>query len=122
MDKYSQAEKEEAIKALRSSIGKCEKTLSKLKDGSWQKRWTGRQLETYYLSVGLLEPAPVQYSGDQLTAAAQTLNELMEKCKGLPEKFIEGSAQNTLARRRLKAFSIALTLINEQTDKQKESL
>ncbi|MDD3364661.1 MAG: hypothetical protein PHZ03_06745 [Syntrophomonas sp.] len=48
---YTPKELEEAIRAFKSSISKCEKVQTKLKEGSPQKKWVARQLEAFYVAV-----------------------------------------------------------------------
>ena len=118
----------EAIRAFNSSISKCEKAKAKLKADSPQRKWVDRQLESFYVSVSLInnslsepETAKERYAETELRNADKTLRQLIVKCEKLPEKFKEGSPQHTLAIRRLQAFHIAETLIARELEKTYES-
>jgi len=102
----------EALRVFKSSIAKCEKARTKLKEGSPQRKWVDRQLEAFYIAVALIEKLPKQYVKSEQEAARGTLKLLIEKCEKLQGKFVELSPQRTLAGRRLKAFEMAVALIN----------
>ena len=122
IDNTSQAF-EEAVRAFNSSISKCEKAKTKLKEGSPQRKWVDRQLEAFYIAVSLIdrslrdpENAKERYPEMALSSADKTLKQLIEKCEKLPEKFKDGSPQHTLAIRRLRAFHIAESLIAKELE------
>jgi hypothetical protein len=121
-DDITPEELSEAIRAFASSISKCEKAKLKLKNGSPQSKWVERQLEAFYISVSLIEnlqnnhqPTDKRYGESELTGASKTIQQLIEKCEKLPGKFKDGSPQQTLAIRRLRAFEIAAALIERET-------
>jgi hypothetical protein len=121
---YTQEELEQAIKAFKSSIGKCEKAGAKLKDGSPQKKWVDRQLEAFYIALSLIENSTDekrhnnagQYAESELQNAGETCELLIGKCEKLLTKFKDGSPQKTLAVRRLRAFHIATALITGELE------
>ncbi|HML49128.1 MAG TPA: hypothetical protein PKE04_20500 [Clostridia bacterium] len=113
----------QAIKALRSSIGKCEKAREKLKESSPQRKWVDRQLKAYRAAVWLMEnPADAgkqdaQWDSPQeLRGCRETYALLIRRCEVLPAQFQESSPQRTLALRRLEAFRIATALIDERVE------
>ncbi len=114
---YSQEQLGEAIKVFTSSISKCEKARTKLKEGSPQGKYLDRQLETFYISVWLIENQPPKKQPGQcfteleLKSAGKTNEMLIGKLEKLLTKFKDGSPQKTLAVRRLKACQIAAALI-----------
>ena len=115
---YRPEELAEAIRAFKSSIGKCEKAQIKLKENSPQRKWVNRQLEAYYIAVSLIEKMADDekrvdklYTEPELSNAAKTIEQLIVRCEMLPTKFKNGSPQNTLALRRLSAFRLAAALI-----------
>lgn len=120
---YTLEELEQAIKAFKSSISKCEKAHTKLKDGSPQKKWVDRQLEAFYIAVSLIENLPDEerhiaerYTESKLQNADKTYELLLSKCEKLLTKFEDGTPQMTLAVRRLKAFQIAAALITRELE------
>lgn len=120
---YTPQELEEAIRAFKSSISKCEKVQTKLKEGSPQKKWVARQLEAFYVAVSLIENSfdeernmADQYAEAELKNAGDTHKLLITKCEKLLMKFNDGSPQKTLAVRRLKAFGIATALITKEME------
>ena len=121
---YTQEELAEAVRALKSSIAKCEKARLKLKDGSPQKKWADRQLEAFYIVVSLIEAPYIkgQYTESELHSAGETAAFLIGKCENLPEKFKDGSPQKTLSIRRLKAFRIAAARIKEELGEEADSI
>lgn len=54
-DSDRQRELREALRAINSTIGKCEKAQLKLKEGSSQYTLTKRRLEAFYIAVSLIE-------------------------------------------------------------------
>lgn len=119
---YSQEELEEAIRVFRSSISKCEKARTKLKEGSPQGTYLSRQLETFYISVWLIENEPPKkqlgqrFTELELKSAGKTNELLIGKFEKLLTKFKDGSPQKTLAVRRLKACKIAAALITRELE------
>lgn len=120
---YTSKELEEAIRAFKSSISKCEKVQIKLKDGSPQKKWVDRQLEAYYIAVSLIENTleekryiAGQYAGPELKNAGDTTKMLISQCEKLLTKLEDGTSQKTLAVRRLKAYEIAGEMIKKELE------
>ncbi len=110
----------EAIRQIKSAIGKCEKARTILKEGSASRQWVDRQLSAYYLAVALLSgqsgetvPKPERSVAD-LSRARETFELLTHKCAALLPKFPDGSPQKTLAVRRLAAFRLASEHIEEE--------
>ncbi len=52
---YSRTELEEAKRAIASTISKCEKSLSKLKENSAQKTLLERRIKAFLIAVALIE-------------------------------------------------------------------
>jgi hypothetical protein len=117
VEDYKREELEGAVKAFKSSIGKCEKTKNKLKEGSWQRIFVESQLEAFYLAVSLVDGSrdgvKPRYTDAELDEAAATFKRLIDKCENTRIKLKDGSPQKTLADRRLRAFYIALAFIEE---------
>ncbi len=120
---YAPKELEEAIRAFKSSISKCEKVQIKLKDGSPQKKWVGRQLEAFNIAVSLIENSfdekrhmAGKYAEPELINASDTNRLLISQCEKLLTKFEDGTSQKTLAVRRLNAFEIAAAMIKRELE------
>jgi hypothetical protein len=111
----TQAELAEAVRAIDSSIRKCEKARAKLGEGSPQRKWVDRQLAAFYIALALIDGEHV-CAEQELNSASETYALLIGKCEPLLDKFAEGSAQRTLARRRLEAFRIAASLIAKELE------
>jgi len=60
----------------------------------------------YYLSMEL--------SREELANAQRAITSLISKCEKVQEKLREGTPQHTLTKNRLKAFYIALALIERE--------
>ncbi|MCL2080572.1 MAG: hypothetical protein FWH16_00565 [Oscillospiraceae bacterium] len=55
MDSYTKNDLEEAIKAISSTISKCEKAFEKLKKGTSSHTLTKRRIKALYISISLIE-------------------------------------------------------------------
>ena len=54
MESYTKEELSEALRAITSTIGKCEKALPKLKEGSPQKTLLTRRIKAFYIATSLI--------------------------------------------------------------------
>jgi len=54
MDKFTQEELKEALRAITSLISKCEKAYTKLTEGTSQHTLMNRRLKAFYISEALL--------------------------------------------------------------------
>lgn len=57
MNSYSKEELEEALKAITSTIGKCEKAILKLKENSAHHTLLSRRIKAFQISIELIEEA-----------------------------------------------------------------
>ena len=57
MTGYTKEELEEALKAITSTVGKCEKAILKLKENSAQHTLLSRRIKAFRISVELIEKA-----------------------------------------------------------------
>lgn len=55
MQSFTQHELQEALRAIASTIGKCEKVLPKLKEGSSQHTLLIRRINAFYIASALIE-------------------------------------------------------------------
>jgi hypothetical protein len=55
MDQFSKEDLEEALRAITSTIGKCEKVLPKLKQGTAQHTLTERRIKALHIAAALIK-------------------------------------------------------------------
>lgn len=55
MDKFTNEELEEALRAIASTIGKCEKVQLKLESGSSQHTLNMRRIKAFYIASALIK-------------------------------------------------------------------
>jgi hypothetical protein len=55
MDKFTKEELEEALRAIDSTISKCEKVQPKLKEGTSQHTLLRRRIKALYISTELIK-------------------------------------------------------------------
>lgn len=121
---YTKEELQEAIRAITSMINKSEKAQLKLEAGTWQHTMTVQALKANYISIGLLKresetnPAGgllrTTYTEEELSKALDTVTSIIDRVEKIQPKFKEGTPQNTLAVRRIKALNISLSLIKRE--------
>lgn len=54
MEEFTREELKEALRAISSTIGKCEKALPKLREGSPQHTLTERRIKALYIATALI--------------------------------------------------------------------
>lgn len=126
MHPYAQEELAEALRAITSICGKCEKALPKLKDGTFQHAMTAQGIEAYRIAGGLIKrelmagsetnAAESGYTKEQLEAALAALASAEARVEKIQPKFQAGTPQHTLAVRRIRAFQIAAGLIRGELE------
>lgn len=122
--KYTKEELQEAIRAITSMINKSEKAQLKLEAGTWQHTMTVQALKANYISIALinreLEINPSggrfknAYTEEELVNALNAVTTIISRVEKIQPKFKEGTPQNTLAVRRIKALNISLSLIKRE--------
>lgn len=55
VENYSKEDLKEALRAIDSTIKKCEKALPKLKEGTPQHTMLTRRIKAFYISIVLIE-------------------------------------------------------------------
>ncbi|MHB1314308.1 MAG: hypothetical protein ACYCX2_02335 [Christensenellales bacterium] len=55
MDKFTKEDLEEALRAITSTISKCEKVQPKLKQGTSQHTLLGRRMKALYIASALIK-------------------------------------------------------------------
>ena len=113
---FSDLELREAARAITSVLSKSEKAIHKLKDDSAQYRLTADGIRAYQIAFALIaqalgdEPAPA-FAKEECMQASATLSALSARVEKALPKFAAGTPQHTLAARRIRAFEIAVALI-----------
>ncbi|KQM12753.1 hypothetical protein AOA80_00130 [Methanomassiliicoccales archaeon RumEn M1] len=64
MEEITKEELEEAIRAIASTIGKCEKVLPKLKEGTSQHTLLARRIKAFRIAIELMERELVRLHHD----------------------------------------------------------
>lgn len=59
--KYSEDDLQEALRALESTVSKCEKALPKLKENTSQHTLLVRRIKAFQISISLVEKALAEY-------------------------------------------------------------
>lgn len=126
MDKFTQKELEEALRAITSTIHKSGKAQLKLKAGTVQHKMIARGIEACKIATGLIKKESEangtegslegKYTKDELEAALQALASAIGRIESVLPKFNAGTSQYTLAIRRIKAFRIAMELMKRELD------
>lgn len=117
---FSELELREAARAIESALHKSEKAMLKLKENSAQFRLTADGIAAYQVALTLIAyelsssgPVP-EFADDDLQRAAKALSSLSSRVEKVLPKFAEGTPQYTLAIRRMRAFEIAIRLIENR--------
>lgn len=131
MEHFTGEELAEAIRSIASTIGKSEKALTKLKEGTFQHTMTVRGIKAYYMAVSLLNReaeandneagasaagSPESYTKEELAEALQAITSAAGRCENILPKLKAGSSQHTLTVRRIKAFHIAAELVKRESN------
>ena len=124
MDQYTENELEEALRAITSTLRKSEKSLGKLQAGTGQHTTLERGNKAYTIAIDLIKSESesgfpqgaykIQYAREELEEARQSIISLASRVEKALPKFEEGTPQHTLAVRRIKAFDIAVDLIERE--------
>ncbi len=124
MDQYTENELEEALRAITSTLRKSEKALIKLQAGTGQHTMLERGIRAYTIAVDLIKTESEsgssqgayksQYTREELEGARQAITSFASRVEKALPKFEAGAPQHTLAVRRIKAFNIAVDLIERE--------
>lgn len=125
MESFNEDELKAAQKAILSTIRKTEKvkeTLSKKQPpGSPQLALAVRRLRVFetmsaFIAKALNEESQYMYTKEDLKTAAIMIPTITRQVEAMKSKFSEGTSQHTLAVRRIRAFQIAMTLIDQELE------
>lgn len=106
------------IYAITSSLHKSEKAITKLKETTFQYRLLEQGIKSYHMALNLIQHELDQssidfYSSEELDRAIDFYSTSIQRVEKVMPKFNVGSSQHTLGIRRIKAFEIAIELINQ---------
>lgn len=120
MCEFSCADLTAAEKAILSTIRKNEKVLETLSAKQpprtslialVSKQLDALRVAASFVASELDQTPPPPYSQAELDQADRTLTHLHQQVEKAQSKFAEGTAQRTLASRRIQAFQLSLSLI-----------
>ena len=117
MEKVTPEEKQQSIEAFQSIIRKSENALASMSSGSPQTKLLEKRLRAARIGVETLharwEGKHLEISNEELVEAKQLLEGLLLMLPGFLEKTKPGSGQRTYIERRIKAFQMAVSYLNE---------
>ncbi|WP_226673457.1 hypothetical protein [Rossellomorea aquimaris] len=117
MEKVTPEEQQQSIEAFQSVIRKSENALVSMKSGSAQTKLLEKRLRAARIGEGLLtarwEGKELDVSHEELVEAKQVLEGLLLMLPAFLEKTKPGSGQRTYIERRIKAFQMAVSYLNE---------
>jgi hypothetical protein len=111
---------QEARAPIASLISKSEKALQKLAPGTWQHTRLRDNLKALHIASMLINnetKSARTFTPDDLREAKRTLGAMMVTVKRTKSKFLPKTSQHTLQQNRLKAFRIAVALIDVELDR-----
>lgn len=117
MSGFSEMELNEARRAIESALKKSEKALLKLKPGSWQYSMTAQGISAYKSALELIQGVFKAENGRFSPKNANFEEEkaffeqMIGRVEAVLPKFAVGTAQHTLAVRRIAAFRVAIGLM-----------
>lgn len=114
MAAHSEKALEMALCAIKSSIGKGEKAILRLTEGTWQHTMMAQGIKAYELAIALIEKdSAIKISSEDANEALRFYKSAIDRVQKVLPKFQVGTAQHTLAVRRISAYTIAMDLIDE---------
>ncbi|RBP04461.1 hypothetical protein [Rossellomorea aquimaris] len=122
MENISAEEKQQSIEAFLSIIRKSENALAHMKPGAPQTKLLEKRLKAARIGADVLD-ARWEGKGKGLDVSKKDLKEAKEVLEGLLltlpsflEKLKSGSGQRTYIERRIKAFQIAVSYLNDSVN------
>ncbi|MCE5188843.1 MAG: hypothetical protein LLF75_06635 [Eubacteriales bacterium] len=112
----SEVELCEAARAISSALMKSEKVLLKVREGSPQHRLTAENIRAFQIALALIRheqgaQGAFAFDKDELLRAREAFDSVRSRVEKILPKFAAGTPQHTLAVRRIRAFEIAVCLI-----------
>jgi hypothetical protein len=121
MENISNEVKIESLKAFQSAIRKSENALTNMTQKGANTALIKKRLKALQIGLALLETSWDQKSHDypmeELIEASHVLTGLFPSLKNMYDKAKAGSPQKTLIKRRMKAFELAVEVMNDLKNK-----
>ncbi|RAW13453.1 hypothetical protein DC345_19045 [Paenibacillus taichungensis] len=117
MENVSEEDKLQSIHAFQSTIRKSENALTNLTQKGNNTTLLKKRLNALYIGLSMLETAWNQkahhYTKEELAEARNVLSGLFPSLENSYSKSKTGSPQKTLLRRRIKAFELAVQVMDD---------
>ncbi|MEI2666269.1 hypothetical protein [Rossellomorea sp. LJF3] len=118
MEQVTPEEQQQLIEAFRSIIRKSENALARMKPGTPQTNLLEKRLKAARIGEEVLhacwEGKELVVSKDELLMAKEVLKGLLLMLPSFLEKTKPGSGQRTYIERRIKAFQIVVSYLDEE--------
>ncbi|MGG4166491.1 hypothetical protein ABEW00_03290 [Rossellomorea vietnamensis] len=118
MKQFTPEGQEQSIEAFRSVIRKSENALARMKPGTLQTNLLEKRLKAARVGEDVLharcEGNKLDASQEELVAAKEVLEGLLLMLPSFLEKTKPGSGQRTYIERRIKAFQIAASYLDDE--------
>ena len=115
MNVYSEDEVRAALAPVASLIGKSEKAMRKLREGTWQNAMLRDNLKALRLADTLMRGAGAAHIHvADFPAALAALDDMLRRSEQAQERFAAGTAQHSLLRNRIRALHIAEAFVAEE--------
>ncbi len=107
---------QEALRPLKSLLGKSEKACQKLSPGTWQHTMLANNITALQVSSRLMnkEGTPAM---EDLQVAVVALSDMRTRTEKALSKFEPGTSQHTLQRNRLNALQLAEALVKDAIER-----
>lgn len=102
------------LAALQSLLGKSEKVITKLRQGTWQYTMLEANINALRITIQLAGNESADFTPDELDAARASIADLMDRTKKSQSKFSVGTSQHMLQTNRLSALQLAFALIERR--------
>lgn len=103
------------LAALQSLLGKSEKAITKLREGTWQQVMLEAYIKALRIAVNLAGNENADFAPDELAAARAAFTGLMDRTKKSQSKFTVGTSRHTLQTNRLSALQLAIALVEKKS-------
>ncbi len=118
MEKNTEEELAEALRAVVSIISKCEKIQPKFAEGTSQHTLLKNRIKAMYISKSLITSENVmKYTKEELIEALRPVSSVIGKCEKAQQKFAEGTSHYTSFKNMIKAMNISKSLITDEISK-----
>ncbi len=119
MDGFTKTDREEALRAIASMMGRCEKAQEKFAQGTSQHTLQKNRRKALFVASSLIAAelsgggATDAFTKEELTKALAPIASLIRKSEKAREKLAQGTWQHTMLGDNLKALSIASPLLTK---------